>query len=269
MSTWDVGPTVDKAISVSSRRAARRVESPSVGFRAIAIPEWTRAQATSALSSHDCPGVDSHAGSDLDSVPSPVVSYDDAVPARQSVVAALRSDHRAISYLLAGGNARADAAVREQLVMQLVRHFAAEEQYLYPAARNLLGQDAEPVSAAIGEHRRTERTLRSLESDELTAEQVESTLAAVTEQFRQHVDDQETHILGPMERDADPELLLQLGDDVLGAEEVGPTRPRPIVPADPTLNKILGLVEGFVDHVRDSYSHRGVESRSDGNDQRA
>jgi len=60
-----------------------------------------------------------------------------------------------------------------------------------------------------------------------------------------------------LESACSPERLAHLGDEVLGAEQLAPTRPRSIAPSSPRLNKVASLVEGFVDHVRDHYTHRG------------
>ena len=36
-----------------------------------------------------------------------------------------------------------------------------------------------------------------------------------------------------------------------------------MVSVDPTANKLISFVEGFVDHARDYYTKRGVEPESD------
>ena len=63
-------------------------------------------------------------------------------PESQSMTDALRSDHHAIAGWLADARAlnhtEEGAALREQVVMNLVRHFVAEEQYFYPAVRDSL-----------------------------------------------------------------------------------------------------------------------------------
>jgi hypothetical protein len=58
-------------------------------------------------------------------------------------------------------------------------------------------------------------------------------------------------------------LLLALGEQVLGVEMLAPTRPRTIASSSPTINKMTSLVEGFIDHVRDSYSKRGAGHEGD------
>src|SRR4051812_79810 len=90
----------------------------------------------------------------------------------QSIVDALQSDHRAIAELLEETVSEPDAedagAAREQLVMNLVRHFVAEEQYLYPALREELPEGAALARAGLADDRAAENLLKRLEDDDLT-----------------------------------------------------------------------------------------------------
>jgi iron-sulfur cluster repair protein YtfE (RIC family) len=177
----------------------------------------------------------------------------------QSITDSLRSDHDAITRLVDDATTPAGtAAVREQLVMELVRHFVAEEQYLYPEVRQVLPDGDAIADAAFGEHRECEKTLRALEGDDLTAEHVASTLGAVRATFARHVQGQHATLFPALERGCPPIRLAELGADVRGAEQLAPTRPRAVASAAPALNKIESLVEGFIDHVRDAHSRRGV-----------
>lgn len=180
-------------------------------------------------------------------------------PPAQSIVDALRSDHRAIEELLAEALAEPDAeeagAHRERLVMTLVRHFVAEEQYLYPALREHTGA---VVDADMAADRACEDLLRQLEDDDLTPARVAQTLGDVRTAFAEHVRRQEPQ-LDALAAVCPPARLAELGEGVIGAEQLAPTRPRGFAPESVPANKVVSFVEGFIDRVRDYYGHRGVD----------
>jgi hypothetical protein len=182
---------------------------------------------------------------------------------QETITDSLRSDHRAIANLLASttiAETTDDALVeREQLVMNLIRHFVAEEQYLYPTVRDL--GDVTVTSAGerqLAADRELENHLRALETPELTQRAVAEVLVTVGASVVSHVAAQED-LFGELESRCAPETLAELGADARGAEQLAPTRPRRLVPRDETANKIVSFVEGYLDHIRDHYSHRGIE----------
>jgi len=64
-----------------------------------------------------------------------------------------------------------------------------------------------------------------------------------------------------LESTCSAEHLAALGEGVLGAEQLAPTRPRTVAPSSAPINKITSLVAGFIDRVRDAYTRRGVDFR--------
>jgi hypothetical protein len=180
----------------------------------------------------------------------------------QSIVDTLHSDHSAIAALLDQAVDEPDAdeaeAAREQLVMNLVRHFVAEEQYLYPALRELLPDGAALAQAGLADDRACENRLKRLEDDDLTAPVVAETLIGVRTAFAEHVARQEPQ-LAALATACSPQRLAELGEGVRGAEQLAPTRPRGYAPESVAANKVVSFVEGFIDKVRDHYTHRGED----------
>jgi Hemerythrin HHE cation binding domain len=177
----------------------------------------------------------------------------------QSILEGLRSDHRAITETLADPGARTDTdAQREQLVMALVRHFVAEEQYLYPLLREHVGGGDALVEQNFRRDRACEQNLKQLESDDLTPQRLAEVWREVAASFSEHVSSQEA-TFPALEESVDAATLDELGADIRGSEQLAPTRPRSVSPESPAVNKVASLIEGFVDHVRDTYSHRGVD----------
>jgi hypothetical protein len=179
---------------------------------------------------------------------------------------ALRSDHRAITEQLASRAlaAHSDEALieREELVILLVRHFVAEEQYLYPTVRDQLVDGRARADAGFVADRAIEGQLRELEDDELRVERLAAIWREVGTEFAHHVSSQE-QLFTELATACSPQQLLELGDGIAGSEPLAPTRPRRVVVESPGANKIVSFVEGFVDHARDYYTKRGVESDGD------
>ena len=173
---------------------------------------------------------------------------------------ALRSDHRAIAGWLADARALSytdeGTAEREEVVMNLVRHFVAEEQYLYPEVRAGLERGRQIADENFGADRSLEAKLKELEAPDLTEQRMTAVWADIRSAFAAHVERQDP-VFVALESACSPERLAHLGDEVLGAEQLAPTRPRSVAPSSPRWNKITSLVEGYVDHVRDHYEHRG------------
>ena len=177
-----------------------------------------------------------------------------------SMTEALRSDHRAIAAWLDDSSATADtdeaAALREQVVINVVRHFVAEEQYLYPEVRHQVAHGHDLAEANFVADRAVEAKLKELEDPDLTAQGLATVWSEVREGFADHITRQDS-LFSALESACSPERLAHLADQVLGAEQLAPTRPRPIAPSSPRANKVASLIEGYVDHVRDHYAHRG------------
>ncbi|MCW2538358.1 MAG: Hemerythrin cation binding domain protein [Frankiales bacterium] len=189
-------------------------------------------------------------------------------PDPESVFDVLNSDHRAIAEQLTArpvaadsepdGTGEAGDAAREQLVMDLVRHFVAEEQYLYPTVRDRIPDGSAIADEAFRSHRDCEAELRVLERQDASESEIAAVLASVAAQFDVHVRKQQ-NLFTQLKAALSSAEAIELGEQVLGSEQVAPTRPRTLASESAGLNKAESLVEGFIDRVRDAYSHRGVD----------
>lgn len=181
--------------------------------------------------------------------------------ASPSLLEVLRSAHRSIGEALADPQLTSPgehgATLREQLVAELVRHFVSEEQYLFPTVRKRLPEGDALADRGFDRGRAMEAQLRQLEDTDDLPRMVE-VLGEIRASFARHVEEQEAEFSLLAEACTDAELA-ELGEGVLGAEQLAPTRPRSVAPEAPALNKVVSLISGFVDQVRDHYSGRGVE----------
>jgi len=191
------------------------------------------------------------------------------VPNDQNVLEVLASDHQAVFGLLDrldvqtagvlfGKPEPADEGLREQLVIQCVRHFVAEEQYLWPLVRDHLAHGDTLSDAGFTSNRSIEDALKGLENPQADAEYLSVQLASIRRQLTDHVNEQQDQLFPHLADQVDPAELNRLGRDVVAAAQLAPTRPRTVAPENPALNKVSSLVEGFIDQVRDSVSHRGA-----------
>ncbi|MHA3702992.1 hemerythrin domain-containing protein [Jatrophihabitans sp. YIM 134969] len=187
---------------------------------------------------------------------------------RQSVVDVVRSYHEGIARELAAVRADVDGSLAdgdtadvgasiERIVIQIVGVLVAEEQYVFPAARDHVdGADA-AISAQLERHRDLESDLRRLEDLELSADLVAPVLDDVIARWRDLTVVVQDVLLPPVAAALPADRSADLGDDVLGAIEVAPTRPRDVVVRSPELNKVVSFAEGWIDRWRDSWSQRG------------
>lgn len=187
----------------------------------------------------------------------------------EDVFDVLDSDHRALLTLLASAATTADEDLLpsrcEQLVMTVVRHFVAEEQYLLPLVRRRLDDGERLAKAAFAQHGDIEDDLRRLEDLEHSASAARPILAEVEAGIVGHVTAQRDELFPALRSRCDAAELQGLAEEIIGSERLAPTRPRLVRPESAPLNKVVSLVAGYVDQVRDAYGRRGVaESHAEG-----
>lgn len=175
-----------------------------------------------------------------------------------TVIDVLVSDHRAVLELLGTPPDALTPARCEQAVTAVVRHFVAEEQYLLPLVRDHLPGGVGRAHAEYEEHLRVETELRTLEELEHDPDGVAALLGVTGAALREHVGRQEQQLFPDLLRACPTQELAATADGVLGAEQLAPTRPRRVHRESARANKLVSLVEGYVDHARDHYAHRAV-----------
>ncbi|MEV3935740.1 hemerythrin domain-containing protein [Glycomyces sp. NPDC049804] len=146
----------------------------------------------------------------------------------------------------------------DHVIAELVRHEVAEEQFVYPVARDRLKKGDEIADHEIEEHAAAEEVLKQLEGLEPDHPRFESLVKKMIDDVRHHMDEEERDLLPRLREVCDEEELQDLGHKVLAAKEFAPTRPHPHAPDKPPANLILGPGIGFIDKIRDTLRHRDV-----------
>ena len=188
-----------------------------------------------------------------------------SAPSRSTtdVIALLVEDHREVERMFVDleHTPRGDADTHRQksakVIAELVRHSVAEEQWLYPAVREIVPDGGQMADHEIEEHAEAEQTMKRLErTDPVThADAYMDNLHELISEIRHHVEDEEKDLFPKLSEHASTERLADLGAKVKSAKEKAPTRPHPSAPDQPPANRLLDPGAGLVDRIRDALSH--------------
>jgi hemerythrin superfamily protein len=175
------------------------------------------------------------------------------------MITALRHDHRSVEELFkkVQDHARFRNRRREladQVIIELVRHMAAEEQHVYPIVRDAAdGQSV--VDHALTANAAAEALMKQLERLEPTDEVFDRVLIKLMAVTRSHVADEEAQLFPCLAAACLPTELRELGEKVQAGRSIRPTRPYPSAPTVAPGDLLVGSVLGLVDRVRDALAH--------------
>jgi hemerythrin-like domain-containing protein len=184
----------------------------------------------------------------------------------------IKKDHREVEQLFAGFERaeRAEDLTRQQelaqaIVRELSLHASIEEQLLYPALRRA-GVEAETLDA-LEEHHAVKVTLDELDAMSARDERFAPKLHVVVEAVRRHVEEEERQLLPHLEAALEPDELRALGDALVRARGVAPTRPHPFAPDTPPGVFVAGAAAAVYDRARDALRDaaallRGIVARA-------
>jgi hypothetical protein len=148
----------------------------------------------------------------------------------------------------------------DQLIAEEIRHEAAEQQYFWPAVRELGMEGDRIADEGIEQETDGESTLNTLDKLSPDNEQFETTLASFISDARAHIAYEEAHAWPLLETRISAERSHELGDQIIAAKKMAPTRPHPSVPPQPGVRKAAGPVAAAADKLRDAISGRGRHS---------
>jgi rubrerythrin len=185
----------------------------------------------------------------------------------------LKKDHEEVKgmlHQLEGGATAASGATGEQLavrkrlvddlIREEVRHETAEQEYFWPALRQLGPEGGRVADQALEQETEGEEALDKLTSLAPEDDQFESVLAGFISDARAHIAFEEAHAWPLLSSSLTEEQASQLGDKITQAKKMAPTRPHPNVPPQPGALKTAGPLAAAADKVRDTLSGRGKRS---------
>jgi hypothetical protein len=185
----------------------------------------------------------------------------------------LKQDHEGLKGMLtqleqgpteSGGATPEQLMQRKKLTQDVIieesKHEVAEEQYFWPAVRELGPEGNRVADEAISQEKEAERMLSELDRMNPDNERFESLLSGFISDARAHIAFEEGHAW-PMLRGAiNTERMNELGDKIVQAKKMAPTRPHPTVPPQPGVLKTAGPVAAAADKLRDAMTGRGRKS---------
>lgn len=147
-------------------------------------------------------------------------------------------------------------ALVDHMITELVRHFVAEEHYLYPTVRKGLPNGAEVADRELEEHADAEQLMKELETLQPSNTEFHQKAHTLIADLRKHVEGEERDVFPRLQLACSPGGLRDLGDQIVQMKERAPTRPHPSAPDEPPANTIVDPGVGLVDRMRDALSGR-------------
>lgn len=180
----------------------------------------------------------------------------------RDLVDAVLDDHHAVTRLLddvaASGDARNRRELVELTIAELMRHWEAEEQFLYPAVRRVLPDGDAVADQELAEHADAEQLMKRLQQTDAASPGFDALVMSLVDGVRGHLRDEESAVLGRLRGACAADELVELGRKFELTKKVAPTRPHPAAPNTPPANKVVGPGMALVDRVRDAITRRNT-----------
>ncbi|MBD2891129.1 hemerythrin domain-containing protein [Spirillospora sp. NPDC000708] len=152
---------------------------------------------------------------------------------------------------------RRRAAMVERLIIEESKHEAVEEEYFWPAVRELVEDGDRLADHAVEQERSAKEALDELMRLEAGDRRFEELLANLITDGRAHIAYEETMVWPALRRVIGDERAERLGERLERAKRLAPTRPHPHTPPKPGVLKTAGPAVAAADRLRDKITGRG------------
>ena len=169
----------------------------------------------------------------------------------------LKEDHRTVEALFKRFEKAGDRAHKEKrtivdrIIEELSIHAVVEEQVFYPVARATVPATEDVALESLEEHHIVKWVLSELESMDPEHERFDAKVTVLIENVRHHVEEEEQDFFPKVREELGRKGLADLGEAMLAAKQVAPTRPHPLAPDVPPGNVVAGAAASVVDRVSD------------------
>jgi hemerythrin superfamily protein len=176
---------------------------------------------------------------------------------RPDALKLLKQDHDEVRELFrrfdgAGDRAhKTKARVVRQLIEELAKHSAIEEQIFYPAVREITGDD-DAVFEGLEEHHIVKWTLSELDGMDPQDERFDAKVTVLKELVLHHAKEEERDMFPQVRKALSSADLRDLGEQMEKAKKAAPTHPHPRSPDEPPGNVVVGAAAAIVDRGRDA-----------------
>jgi hemerythrin superfamily protein len=151
-------------------------------------------------------------------------------------------------------------SIVDMITVKLSQHEAVEEEYFWPAVRKVMPDGDRWADKAIEQEQQGRNTLTALGQLEPDTDEFDELVEKLVLLLRKHVAYEETLFLQLKSVMPDDERR-ELGEKLLTAKKLAPTRPHPHTPAKPAVLKTVGAAAAAVDKVRDTVGDRPAKRR--------
>ena len=171
-------------------------------------------------------------------------------------IALLKQDHKSVRakfrrFERAGGRAtKTRDELAEQIIEELSRHAAIEEQLFYPLVRETFPDDEEYVLEALEEHHAAKVLLAELDRLPTAHERFRAKMMVLIESVERHIEEEEQTVFPQLRRKLGRSRLNDLGRALEDAKKEAPTKPHPHLPDEPPMLPLVGAAAGVVDLAR-------------------
>ena len=177
-------------------------------------------------------------------------------------IAVLKKDHAEVERLFTRFEKAHSGPERRRLAERVVRelsiHSAIEEQLVYPRLRGRMDGAEGEVLLALEEHHFAKVTAAEIEALPEDSARLEPKVRVLADHVRRHVQEEERQLLPALKRLVSAGELAELGDALLSAKRLAPTRPHPAAPDEPPANVLTTPAAAVYDRSREALA-RGVE----------
>lgn len=174
-------------------------------------------------------------------VMSPIINRLSEVPMPDAIVL-LKNDHKEVEKLFKQFEKlgpKAFSSKREivdQIIVELSRHAAIEEQHFYPTVREYANEIEDDVLEGLEEHHIVKWTLSELQDLEPENERFNAKVTVLIESVRHHVEDEEGEMFPAVRAAMGRKALQELGATLEQAKQSAPVEPYPKAPDEPPGN---------------------------------
>ena len=184
-----------------------------------------------------------------------------------NVFTVLGQDHEEVRQMLAGlengpgqdaGATGEDVQARKAAVQALIvaesRHEAVEEEYFWPAVRDVLPDGNQLADHGISQEQDAKIVLDRLDKLEPGEREFEELVFAIVRDGRAHIAYEEEKVWPALREALTPTAADLLGAKLIQGKDLAPTRPHPNIPPRPGILKATAPAVAVADKLRDAVS---------------
>jgi hemerythrin-like domain-containing protein len=184
----------------------------------------------------------------------------------------LRQDHKSVLGMLEvldgapAGSGAHESGLRTMvtnLVIAESQHEAIEEQFFWPAVRELVDDGDSLADKAIEQEQEGKKLLQRLEDGTPGEPDYQEALQDFVKAGRDHIAFEQNVVWPAFEAAISRDELMRMGEKLEAAKKIAPTRPHPGTPPSPGVLKTMGMVTAMADHVRDAATGRSADNPPD------